>query len=145
MRTGEFSRLKLNDVQIYELRNEFDYYLLPIPQDLQLNMEWDVTPSKKPVNGTFSDNNLKITKITGGNDYNCPVIGSYPVSKFTVQIISGKNIMIGFSPIDQFKQNGYHYNLSNVFFSEPGTVMFITIAVNLSLKVPNLKSMICSQ
>jgi hypothetical protein len=84
LRTGEFSKLKLNDVQIYELRNEFDYFLLPIPQELEFKMKWDLSPSKKPVHATFSDENLKITKITGEDDLNCPVIGSSPVSEFTV-------------------------------------------------------------
>jgi hypothetical protein len=38
------------------------------------------------------------------------------VSEFTIQIISGKNIMIGFCPIDQFKQNGTIFGQNNVCF-----------------------------
>jgi hypothetical protein len=59
---------------------------------------------------------LKITNCFRGRYYNCPVIGSSPVAEFSVQIISGRNIIIGFCVIDQFEQNGSHYKLSNVCF-----------------------------
>jgi hypothetical protein len=53
---------------------------------------------------------LKVTK-TGGGYWNCPVIGSSPVSEFTVKLISGLDIMIGFCAIDEFVQNGSHHSL----------------------------------
>jgi hypothetical protein len=37
-------------------------------------------------------------------------MGSSPVSEFTVEIISGLHIMIGFCAIDEFIQNGSHFN-----------------------------------
>jgi hypothetical protein len=69
-------------------------------------LEWDLSPSNKPVHATFSNHNLKITKISGEGDWNSPVIGSMPAPDFTIQIISGEEIMIGFCPIDKFTQNG---------------------------------------
>jgi hypothetical protein len=72
---------------------------------------WDLSPSKKPANATFLDDNLKITKSSGGFYCNCPVVGTSPVSEFTVQIISGQINRIGLCPIEQFKQNGSHYQL----------------------------------
>jgi hypothetical protein len=137
LRKGEFTKLELNDVQIYELRNEFDYYLLPIPQELEFKMKWDLSPSKKPVYATFSDDNLKITKSSGEAYWNCPVIGSSPVSEFTVQIISGTSIIIGFCPIDNFKQKGTIYNLPKVccFYSKNGDVWYNGVEHTYSSKL----------
>jgi hypothetical protein len=91
--------------------------LLHIPEEVKSNdWHWDLSPSKKPEHATFSDDNLKITKTSGGGRWNCPVIGSSPVSEFTVQIISGQSIRIGLCPIEQFKQNGYHFQLTNACF-----------------------------
>jgi hypothetical protein len=114
LRTGELSKKGLKSWEIEDLETELDYYLLHIPEEVKLNdWQWDLSPSKEPENATFSDDNLKITKSSGGGDWNCPAIGSSPVSEFTVQIISGQSIRIGLCPIEQFKQNRYHYNLSN--------------------------------
>jgi phosphotransferase system HPr-like phosphotransfer protein len=110
LRNGEFSKKKLKiitSLELEELIEECDYYLLPIPI-----MQWDLSPSRKPVNASFSEGNLKITK-TGGYNWNCPVIGSSPVSEFTVKLISGLDIldiMIGFCSIDEFVQNGNHHH-----------------------------------
>jgi hypothetical protein len=117
LRTGELSKKGLKSWEIEDLETELDYYLLHIPEEVKLNdWQWDLSPSKEPENATFSDDNLKITKSLGGGNWNCPVIGSSTVSVFTVQIISGKSILIGFCAIDQFEQNGSHYELSNVCF-----------------------------
>jgi hypothetical protein len=73
-----------------------------------------------------SEDDLKITK-TGGAGWNCPVIGSLPVSEFTVKIISGLDIMIGFCRIDEFVQNGCHFiRVKNgcFFDSDDGDVCF---------------------
>jgi hypothetical protein len=115
LRTGEFPQKKLKSMtswEIEELEEECDYFLLPSPQELQLNSMWefDLSPLNNPDNATFSNDNLTITKQSGVNNWNCPVIGTSPESEFTVQIISGFNISIGFCPIDQFVQNGCHWN-----------------------------------
>jgi hypothetical protein len=90
-------------------------YLMQIHVDLKPNdWQWDLSPSMKPAYATFSDDNLKITKSSGGSVFDCPVIGSSPVSEFSVQTISGVGIMIGFCPIDKFKQNGAIFNQTNV-------------------------------
>jgi hypothetical protein len=111
LRSGEFSKGKLKRCEMEELRKELDYYLLPMPQDLKtIEWQWDLSRSKKPVNATFSDDNWNITKSAGKEETcDCPVIGSSPVSEFTVQIISGEHITIGFCRIDQFIQNGEHF------------------------------------
>jgi hypothetical protein len=94
-----------------KLRTEFDYYLLPIPEDLKPIMQWkfDLSASKKPKYASFSNGNLTIKKMAGAvrvSCYNCPVIGTSPVSVFTVQIVTNGHYLIGFCPIDQFVQNG---------------------------------------
>jgi hypothetical protein len=127
LRTGELCKLGLNSREIQQLEKELDYYLLQIHVDLKPNdWQWDLSPSKKPSNATFSDDNLKITKSSGGGYWNFSVIGSSAVSEFTVQIISGENIMIGFCPIDKFKQNGKIYNQTNVccFYACNGVVYY---------------------
>jgi hypothetical protein len=75
--------------EIKELEEECDYFLLPSPQELQLKSMWefDVSPLKKPAHATFSNDNLTITKTSGLNKWNCPVIGTSPVFEFTVQIV----------------------------------------------------------
>jgi hypothetical protein len=116
LRTGEFPTEKLKSMtswEIKELEKECDYFLLPSPRELQLKSMWefDLSPLKKPAHATFSNDNLTITKKSGGFNYICPVIGTLSVSQFTVQIISGDGVFgvfIGFCPIDQFVQNGRH-------------------------------------
>jgi hypothetical protein len=86
---------------------------------------WDLSPSRKPANSLFSDVDLKIKKI--GGFWNCPVIASSPVSQFTVKLISGLDIMIGFCAIDEFVQNGSHYDrVKNgcFFYCYSGNVYF---------------------
>jgi hypothetical protein len=80
---------------------------------------WDLSPSRKPAKASFSDADLKMTKTSGEDEWVCPVIGSSPVSEFSVRIISGLCMMIGFCGIDEFVQNGTHYNRvkNGCFFS----------------------------
>jgi phosphotransferase system HPr-like phosphotransfer protein len=111
LRTGELYTKELKSREIEELEKELDYYLLQIAAPLKsTEWHWDLSPSKKPANASFSDTDLKITKTGGGDGWNCPVIGSSPVSEFTLKFISGLNIMIGFCGIDQFVQNGTYFN-----------------------------------
>jgi hypothetical protein len=115
LRTGEFPQKKLKSMtswEIEELEEECDYFLLPSPREIQLKSMWefDLSPLKKPTHATFSNDNLTITKTSGGNTWNCPMIGTSPESDFTVQIILCGTILFGFCPIDQFVQNGCHLN-----------------------------------
>jgi hypothetical protein len=111
-RTGEISKNELKPWEIEDLKKELDYYLLPIPNELNLiELKWDLSTSKLPTNATFSENNLTITKTSGGDDWNCPVIASTPMTEFTVKITSQlqcHHIMIGFCPSLQFVQNKGH-------------------------------------
>jgi hypothetical protein len=110
LRTGELYTKELKSREIQELEKELDYYLLQIAAPLKsTEWHWDLSPSRKPANASFSEDNLKITR-TGAGGWNCPVIGSSPVSEFTVKLISGLNIMIGFCAIDEFVQNGNHFD-----------------------------------
>jgi hypothetical protein len=86
--------------------------------------------------------NLEITKSSGGACFNCPVIGSSPVSEFSVQIISGVHINIGFCPIDKFKQNISIFNQLMFAASIPLPVLFGKMEINLSLTVPHFNRMI---
>jgi hypothetical protein len=127
LRTGELCKKQLTKWDIEQLERELDYYLLQIPEKFKsTDWQWDLTPLRKPAHATFSDDNLKITKSSGGSVSNCPVIGSSAVSEFSVQIISGDEILIGFCPIDKFKQNGKIWNLTNVccFYSCSGYVYY---------------------
>jgi hypothetical protein len=135
LRKGEFPIKKLKTMtswEIGELEEECDYYLLPFPKELKPGFLWefDLSPSMKPEYATFSNGNRTITKTSGLNDYNCPVIGTLPVSEFTVQINSCENIMIGFCPIDQFVQNGIHWNRaknSTFFYTRVGYFIYNAI------------------
>jgi hypothetical protein len=110
LRTGELYTKELKSREIEELEKELDYYLLQIAAPLKsTEWHWDLSPSRIPANASFSEDDLKITR-TGGMGWNCPVIGSSPVSEFTLKLISGRNIMIGFCGIDQFVQNGSHFD-----------------------------------
>jgi hypothetical protein len=85
LRTGELYTKRLNSWEIQELEKELDYYLLQIATPLKsTEWHWDLSPSRKPADASFSDADLKITR-TGGGYCNCPVIGSSPVSEFTVK------------------------------------------------------------
>jgi hypothetical protein len=111
LRTGKLSTKEFKSGEIEELEKELDYYLLQIAAPLKsTEWHWDLSPSRKPVNASFSDADLKIRKISAGGAWNCLVIGSSPLSEFTVEIISGLCILIGFCAIDAFVQNGSHYN-----------------------------------
>jgi hypothetical protein len=111
LRTGKLSTKELKSGEIEELEKELDYYLLQIAAPLKsTEWHWDLSPSRKPANASFSDADLKIRKTGGGDGWNCPVIGSSPVSEFTVKLISGPDIMIGFCAIDEFVQNASHFD-----------------------------------
>jgi hypothetical protein len=111
LRTGELYTKELKSREIKELEKEHDYYLLQIAAPLKsTEWHWDSSPTKKSANSSFSEDDLKITNTQGGASWNCPLIGSSPVSEFTVESISGHCIFIGFCGIDQFVQNGKHHD-----------------------------------
>jgi hypothetical protein len=111
LRTGELFKMGLKSWEIQEFEKELDYYMLQIAAPLKsIEWHWDLSPTKKPANASFSEDGLKIRKDSEGGWWDCPVIGSSPVSEFSVIIISGLNMMIGFYGIDQFVQNGYHFD-----------------------------------
>jgi hypothetical protein len=130
LRTGEFPTEKLKSMtswEIKELEEECDYFLLPSPRDVILKSMWefDLSPLTKPAHASFSNDNLMIRKTSGLENWNCPVIGTSPVSHFTVQIIAGEKILIGFCPIDEFVQNGCHWNRATsscLFYSFDGNI-----------------------
>jgi hypothetical protein len=127
LRTGKFTKKKLTTWEIEELKIEFDYFLLPIPIELKpAELEWDSSILKKAIHASFSDDNLKITKISGKDLCNFPVIGSITVSEFTVEYISGGCVMIGLCPINQFLQNGASTEGQNVctFSSNTGYIIY---------------------
>jgi hypothetical protein len=108
LRKGELCTKGLNDHEVENLEEELDYYLLRI-KDLKPLFQWNLSPTKKPINATFSDHNQIVTKTSGIASYNCPVIGTEPVPEFTIQLISGKDVAIGFIPLEQFVQNECHF------------------------------------
>jgi hypothetical protein len=128
LRTGELYTKELKSRELQELEKELDYYLLQIASPSKsTEWHWDLSPSRKPANASFSEDDMKVRKDSGGGYWNCPVIGSSPVSEFTVKIISGLGMMIGFCGIDEFLQNGFHYDrVKNgcFFYSYHGNVWF---------------------
>jgi phosphotransferase system HPr-like phosphotransfer protein len=128
LRTGRLSTKGLKSWEIQDLEKELDYYLLQIAAPLKsTEWHWDLSPSRKPAKASFSEDDLKMTKTSGGGFWNCPVIGSSPVSEFTVKIISGLFIFIGFCSIDEFVQKGKHFDrVKNgcFFFCYDGDVFF---------------------
>jgi hypothetical protein len=125
LRKGELCIHGLQEWEIEDLEEELDYYLLQI-KDYKPLMQWDLSPSLKPLYATFTENNFQITKSSGISSYNCPVISASPTSEFTVQIISGKDIAIGFCPLSQFMQNGSHFYIvkNYCYFCSGGSIYY---------------------
>jgi hypothetical protein len=56
LRTGKLSTKELKSREIQELEKELDYYMLQIAAPLKsTEWHWDLSPSKKPDNASFSE------------------------------------------------------------------------------------------
>ena len=111
----------LNEYQIELLKDDFDYYSMDLPEELLppppvvVVSSWD--ENRKSINATLSNNNLTVTKTSGNYNYNCGVIGSQAIDRYTVRIynIEDEDIMVGFSTGASWDPNGYNYRKNGWF------------------------------
>jgi len=114
-RTGKLELRELTPLMLDMLKDDLDYYCIPLPEELQLVpipsislLMWD--ENRKPTYCIYSNSNLTVTK-TGPGFWNCGVIGSVAVDTFTVRIDMEKTIgygggvMIGFTTRDIWNMN----------------------------------------
>ena len=114
-RTGKLVIKDLTSYMLDMLKDDMDYYCIPLPEELQPVpissvplLMWD--ENRKSTNCIYSNNNLTVTK-TGDGIWDCLVIGNVAVDKFTVRIDKIKNwggVLIGFTNGDIWNPNKDH-------------------------------------
>ena len=136
LRTGKMDTRDLSPYAVEMLKDDFDYYCIPLPVELKVSiplpvelkvsaLRWDF--SLKPINCSFSNDNLTAAKISGGNmSWNCNIIGNTAVNRYTVRIDNrgageidnrgAGEIMIGFTTGTTWKHasnttNGWFINV----------------------------------
>ena len=97
---------------------------------LDRTLRWDF--SLKPINCSFSNDNLTAAKISGGNmSCNCNIIGNTAVNRYTVRIDNrgAGEIMIGFTTGTTWK-NASKNHLANGWFIyvRPGSLYGIGVS-----------------
>ena len=119
MRNGE--SLDTHGLDTYEkkkLMADMAYFMLVVPKPPKAAWAWDET--KKPNHATISEDGLKFTKSGGGSDWNCTVVSTEPIDRYTVKIDNrgggSGNIMIGLVTGEDINPNGSNYTKRNVWY-----------------------------
>jgi len=125
LRTGILETLELSPYEMKMLKDDLDYYSIPLPKEPEdHSIYWDVT--KKPLKCTFTANDTTATKSANqGTGWDCGIIGNRAVDRYTVRIDNrGKgNIMIGFSSGATWNSNGPNYPTNGWFlYAYDGTL-----------------------
>ena len=89
LRTGKLEIRDLTLLSTNILKDDFDYYCIPLPNELK-PLSWDV--NRRTVYHTYTNNNLTVTSSTSSG-----AIGNKAVDRYTVKVESDKNLMIGFT------------------------------------------------
>ena len=136
-RYGKLEVQELTDVNIDMLKDDFDYYCIPLPKELRYNLQWDSKSNRSCY--LVSNNNFTVTK---SNRKTGIVIGNVAVDRFTVKINENGFLAIGFydgSSHDNIPtSNGWFIDLrtgdiagigeklgSHYYFNEDGETAFI--------------------
>lgn len=117
MRTGNLEIRELTPLAMDMLKDDFDFYCISFPLQLDLLVHWD--EAKKPKRCTLINDNLTVTKTAGAAGWDCGVIANTAVDRYTLRVdnkgASGSNCMIGFTAGTTWNINGQNFDCNGWF------------------------------